>query len=55
MKNAALSQSLDLELIEVLWGDLKQAVHARNSSNILQLKVRSGSNFAHINVYKKHL
>lgn len=32
------SQSPDLNPIEMLWGDLKQAVHARNPSNISQLK-----------------
>lgn len=33
------SQSPDLNPIEMLWGDLKRAVHARNPSNISQLKV----------------
>ncbi|KAI3373739.1 hypothetical protein L3Q82_022323 [Scortum barcoo] len=28
----------DLNPIEMLWGDLKRAVHARNPSNISQLK-----------------
>lgn len=32
------SQSPDLNPIEMLWGDLKQTVHARNPSNITQLK-----------------
>lgn len=32
------SQSPDLNPIEMLWGDLKRAVHARNPSNIAQLK-----------------
>ena len=32
------SQSPDLNPIEMLWGDLKRAVHARNPSNISQLK-----------------
>ena len=31
-------QSPGLNFIEMLWGDLKQAVHARNPSNIAQLK-----------------
>ncbi|KAI3368362.1 hypothetical protein L3Q82_008070 [Scortum barcoo] len=32
------SQSPDLNPIEMLWSDLKRAVHARNPSNISQLK-----------------
>ena len=31
-------QSSDLDPIEMLWGDLKLAVHARHASNIAQLK-----------------
>lgn len=32
------SQSRDLNLIEMLWGDLKRFVHVRNPLNITQLK-----------------
>ncbi|MGH0158770.1 UNVERIFIED_CONTAM: hypothetical protein FKN15_044380 [Acipenser sinensis] len=32
------SQSLDLNPIEMLWQDLKQAVHARKPSNVTELK-----------------
>ncbi len=32
------SQSLDLNLIEMLWHDLKQSFHARKSSNVAELK-----------------
>ncbi len=32
------SQSLDLNLIEMLWRDLKQSIHARNPFNVTELK-----------------
>ncbi len=32
------SQSLDLNLIEMLWHDLKQSFHARKPSNVAGLK-----------------
>ena len=32
------SQSLDLNPIEMLWHDLKQAVHAQKPSNVAELK-----------------
>ena len=32
------SQSPDLNLIEMLWRDLKKAVHARKPSNVAELK-----------------
>jgi transposase len=33
------SQSPDLNLIEMLWHDLKRAVHTRHSKNIAELKI----------------
>ncbi len=32
------SQSLDFNLIEMLWRDLKQSIHAQNPSNVTELK-----------------
>ncbi len=33
-----LSQSLDLNPIEMLWHNLKQSIHTRNPSNVIELK-----------------
>lgn len=32
------SQNQDLNLIKILWHDLKQAIHTQNLSNVIELK-----------------
>lgn len=46
MESPGSSQSLGLELIEKMSGDLKHPVQARNPSNMSQLKVRNWVKFS---------